>query len=126
NDGNGGIDTRTLSWAVADVALWSSVSAWSGAEGDTASLSLAGSVAMTYLPTYSSSDLPQGLSLNPSLGTINSVVGYNNTSAGGTTTIVAHISASATWGLLQTEAITFTIADTNRLPSPSARSKSEG
>src|SRR5207244_1349393 len=123
-DNHGGSDVRPLAWTVNNASPVSAFSSWSGSEGGSVSLGTA--TGSTTGLTFSASGLPAGLSINASTGVISGVPGYGIAAQGATASISAAVSVSDSLGLLGTGSASFTVTNTNRLPTIASQSATEG
>ncbi|MBX9678112.1 MAG: putative Ig domain-containing protein, partial [Gemmataceae bacterium] len=131
-DNRGGTDYRSVNWAISDVPLFGWSSYWYGSEGNTVSLSLAPTAAVSGT-TYTSSNLPAWLALDAATGKLTGYMQHvpNNPSDGGSymtpsTTLSVTVTASVTGAGSDTLVVPMSVTDSNRLPSGSYRVYNEG
>ena len=125
--GSSAAQTALLTWSVSDTDRLPSVAAQANSEGQSISLNLAATDhSGTNSLTYSVSGLPPGLTINPSTGLLGGIIGYNAASAGLTATYSPTLTLTDNHGGTDTRAWSWSVSDTDRLPTVANQSSIEG
>ncbi|MBX9678673.1 MAG: putative Ig domain-containing protein [Gemmataceae bacterium] len=121
-DNRGATDFRSVNWSISDVPLFGWGSYWYGNEGQSVSLELAPTAAVSGA-NYTASNLPSWLTLNPATGLLSGWMQHvpNNPSDGGmystpTTTLSISVTAAVSGAGSDTLVVPMAVTDFNRLP----------